>query len=239
MSQRLRCALAVLLLLAGCATKPELQRDPYGLSAQPQIYLIHHTARKSFSVERKGEQTGAILFGGGVGVAATTMSQAFRSARLHRPRSADPVLTWKGSLASHCVAVAANKPAISPSMNLPVVSGASGRRKTVRKLLRGMSNSPEVSVTSVAIRSRHIHLNSHRDHHAALGHGGLSDEVLHERQLVDLTRSHVHNFGWVVFVKIEKELPTRGARCVRRPPEYLDCSERPCRRNSPPIMGRC
>jgi hypothetical protein len=90
-------ALAVLCACGTPRTRPEIPRDRFGLAAHADVYVIHHTAARTFTIARKGDQGGAALFAPAVGIAALTNN--YDAARLQqRFDLEDPALHIKARI---------------------------------------------------------------------------------------------------------------------------------------------
>jgi hypothetical protein len=89
------------MLLAGCGTprtRPDIPRDRFGLAAQADVYVIHHTARKPFSIVRKGDRGGLVTVAPAGAIAAITNN--FDAARLQQKFDLeDPALEVKARIA--------------------------------------------------------------------------------------------------------------------------------------------
>jgi hypothetical protein len=97
-AQCLRVILLVLPVLAGCAARPEIPRDRYGLATQHDVYLIHHTAKNAFRIEQKGDAAMPMIIG--VAAAAVPMMRSYESARLQQKLDLkDPAPYLKARLA--------------------------------------------------------------------------------------------------------------------------------------------
>jgi len=195
MNKRTIGAALALGALAACASRPpasDVPRDRYGLANQPQIYMLHHTAKKSFLIE--GSNYSAL--GGPIVV----MVQMNDSARMQqRLDLQDPVPYAKERLAERLRQDLGVKTLtiLPEASNLPMLPEELGdeARATAATFRQKYPSGAAIEVVT-----QHWGMDNYRIKYYA------------SARLIDLDQSKVllsTNCTWVIFDQVDKKtLPT-------------------------------